>query len=260
MNIIYKYPSHFRQGFTQHTRVLLIICLMIVTYILIATFQSCTAVLHQAIKSIYWVGLTVMYTTLVVSDWCITNLAQGWWVSIQSIVGIFRGWWFPRKPMKILLPLHYSLTQLLSRSTNRIIDISPKKWRNREGEPCMDKLLIATKEMNHAMIMKIHLSQFGSCCQHTRKNLALCQLCGCFINKIGQFSVGFCNQQSFWGPLPDSVRNLTKRVFKSTSLQEKKLHFKSWFGQHWSQGCKQSQKSNHDLVKIIKTSSHWVES
>ena len=61
---------------------------------------------------------TNMYTTLVVSDWCITNLAQGWWVSIQSIVGIFRGWWFPRKPMKILLPLHYSLTQLLSRSTN----------------------------------------------------------------------------------------------------------------------------------------------
>ena len=26
-------------------------------------------------------------TTLVVSDWCITNLAHGWWVSIQSIVG-----------------------------------------------------------------------------------------------------------------------------------------------------------------------------
>ena len=192
---------------------------------------------------------TNMYTTLVVSDWCITNLAQGWWVSIQSIVGIFRGWWFPRKPMKILLPLHYSLTQLLSRSTNRII--SKKMDRNREGEPCMDKL-IATKEMNHAMIMKIHLSQFGSCCQHTRKNLALRQLCGCFINKIGQFSVGFCNQQSFWGPLPDSVRNLTKRVFKSTSLQEKKLHFKSWFGQHWSQGCKQSQKVIMTWWKSLK--------
>ena len=79
--------------------------------------------------------------------------------------------------MKILLPLHYSLTQLY-----RII--SKKMDRNREGEPCMDKLM-ATKEMNQAMIMKIHLSQFGSCCQHTRKNLALRQLCGCFINKIG---------------------------------------------------------------------------
>ena len=25
-------------------------------------------------------------TTVVVSDWCITNLAHGWWVSIQIIV------------------------------------------------------------------------------------------------------------------------------------------------------------------------------
>ena len=30
-------------------------------------------------------------TTVVVSDWCITNLAHGWWVSIQSIVGVVRG-------------------------------------------------------------------------------------------------------------------------------------------------------------------------
>ena len=30
-------------------------------------------------------------TTMVVSDWCITNLAHCWWVSIQSIVGITRG-------------------------------------------------------------------------------------------------------------------------------------------------------------------------
>ena len=26
-------------------------------------------------------------TTVVVSDWCITNLAHGWWISVQSIVG-----------------------------------------------------------------------------------------------------------------------------------------------------------------------------
>ena len=25
-------------------------------------------------------------TTVVVSDWCITNLAHGWWISIQGIV------------------------------------------------------------------------------------------------------------------------------------------------------------------------------
>ena len=30
-------------------------------------------------------------TTVVVSDWCITNLASGWWVSMQSNVGIIRG-------------------------------------------------------------------------------------------------------------------------------------------------------------------------
>ena len=29
--------------------------------------------------------------TVVVSDWCILNLACGWWVSIQRIVGIIRG-------------------------------------------------------------------------------------------------------------------------------------------------------------------------
>ena len=30
-------------------------------------------------------------STVVVSDWCITNLAHSWWVSIQSIVGIVKG-------------------------------------------------------------------------------------------------------------------------------------------------------------------------
>ena len=34
---------------------------------------------------------TFQYTTVVVSDWCITNHAHLWWVSIQSIVGIIRG-------------------------------------------------------------------------------------------------------------------------------------------------------------------------
>ena len=32
-----------------------------------------------------------IFTAVVVSDWCITNLAHGWWVSIQNIVGIMRG-------------------------------------------------------------------------------------------------------------------------------------------------------------------------
>ena len=32
-----------------------------------------------------------IYTTMVVSDWCITIVTHGWWVSIQSIVGIVRG-------------------------------------------------------------------------------------------------------------------------------------------------------------------------
>ena len=35
-----------------------------------------------------------IYTTMIVSDCCITHLAHGWWVSVQSIVGIislFRG-------------------------------------------------------------------------------------------------------------------------------------------------------------------------
>ena len=31
------------------------------------------------------------YTTVVVSDWCITNRAHRWWVSIQGIVGIIGG-------------------------------------------------------------------------------------------------------------------------------------------------------------------------
>ena len=29
-----------------------------------------------------------IYTTVIVSDWCIMNLAHCWWVSIQNIVGI----------------------------------------------------------------------------------------------------------------------------------------------------------------------------
>ena len=101
---------------------------------------------------------TNMYTTLVISDWCITNLAQGWWVLIQSIVGIFRGWWFPWKTLKMLLPLYYSLTQLLSGSTNRIIS---KKRRNREGEPCMDKL-IANKKWRficHSLVPAVNIPE-----------------------------------------------------------------------------------------------------
>ena len=40
-------------------------------------------------------------TFVVVSDWCITNLAHGWWVSIQSIVGTVRGRnWSLRGPLR----------------------------------------------------------------------------------------------------------------------------------------------------------------
>ena len=52
--------------------------LTIVTLMLIATFLLGTAGLHQAIVSI---------STVVDSDWCITILALGKWVSIQSTVG-----------------------------------------------------------------------------------------------------------------------------------------------------------------------------
>ena len=31
-----------------------------------------------------------IYTTVVVSDWCITDLSHGWWVPIQGIVGNIR--------------------------------------------------------------------------------------------------------------------------------------------------------------------------
>ena len=32
-----------------------------------------------------------IHITVVVSDWCITNFAHGWWVSIQDTVGNIRG-------------------------------------------------------------------------------------------------------------------------------------------------------------------------
>ena len=58
----------------MYKRFSFIICLKTVTKILITTFQLHTAGLHQAIVS-----------TMVVCDWCITNLAHGWQVSIQII-------------------------------------------------------------------------------------------------------------------------------------------------------------------------------
>ena len=61
-----------------------IVCLTIVTSILIATFR-----LHTA-GSVDLLSRTIC-TTVVVSDWCISNLAHGWWVSSQSIIGIVRG-------------------------------------------------------------------------------------------------------------------------------------------------------------------------
>ena len=62
-----------------------IVCLTIVTLIMIATFraQHC---MPSSGDSLYLLSRT--YTTVVVSDWRITNLAHGWRVSIQSIVGI----------------------------------------------------------------------------------------------------------------------------------------------------------------------------
>ena len=66
-------------------RVSFIVCLTSVTLILIATFRPHTAGLHRAKASIHWVELFVPPWLLVigvsqtVSDWCITNLAHGWW-------------------------------------------------------------------------------------------------------------------------------------------------------------------------------------
>ena len=60
-----------------------IVCLTIVTLILIATFR-----LHTAGDSVDLLSQTICIT-VVVSDLCITNVAHGWWVSIQSIVAIF---------------------------------------------------------------------------------------------------------------------------------------------------------------------------
>ena len=37
------------------------------------------------------VNLLSICATMLVDDWCIMNLAHGWWVLIQSIVGIIRG-------------------------------------------------------------------------------------------------------------------------------------------------------------------------
>ena len=65
-----------------------IVCLTIVTMILIATFRPHTAGLLSG-DIVDLLSRTVC-ATVVVSDWCITNHAHGWWVSIQSIVGVVR--------------------------------------------------------------------------------------------------------------------------------------------------------------------------
>jgi len=77
-------------GYGVFMKDLFIVFLTIVTWILIAVFQPHTAGLHQATVSIYCIGL-LFCTTVLVSDWCIMNLAHGWLVSIRSIVGIIRG-------------------------------------------------------------------------------------------------------------------------------------------------------------------------
>ena len=52
-------------------------------------FRPRTAGLRQAMVSIYRVELVLelFVSTMAVSDWCITNLAQSLWVSVQSVVG-----------------------------------------------------------------------------------------------------------------------------------------------------------------------------
>ena len=70
-----------------------------VTLILIAMFSTA----HWRSSSGDGVALLsrTICTTVVVSDWCITNLAHGWWVSIQSIVGTVRGRnWSLRGPLR----------------------------------------------------------------------------------------------------------------------------------------------------------------
>lgn len=62
-----------------------IVCLTMVSLIMIATFraQHCRSSSGDSVDL-----LSRTYTTVVVSDWCITNLAQGWRLSIQSTVDI----------------------------------------------------------------------------------------------------------------------------------------------------------------------------
>ena len=70
-----------------------------VTLILIAMFSTA----HWRSSSGDSVALLsrTICTTVVVSDWCITNLAHGWWVSIQSIVGTVTGRnWSLRGPLR----------------------------------------------------------------------------------------------------------------------------------------------------------------
>ena len=70
-----------------------------VTLILIAMFSTA----HWRSSSGDSVALLsrTICTTVVVSDWCITNLSHGWWVSIQSIVGTVTGRnWSLRGPLR----------------------------------------------------------------------------------------------------------------------------------------------------------------
>ena len=114
---------------------------MIVTYILIAMFQSCPAVLHQAIKLIYWVGLTCIPLWLLVIGVSQTSLkvdgCRSKVLLAFSEAGGSHGNLWKCYCHYIILWRNFSLEAL--------IGLSPKKWRNREGEPCMEKLIANEK-------------------------------------------------------------------------------------------------------------------
>ena len=138
---------------------------------------------------------------MVVSDWCIKNLAHGWWVSIQSIVGIVRG-----KNWSLSGPLRW-------RSVFTLSDCRHPRFRNLNSTVPVDVVRVKSYLDNLLNSTRVPV-------RSSQLQLQLQLQLQSSVNYVCSFV-----QRCFWYTVHEKISCNSERVFNKTKdRQQRKFH------------------------------------